>query len=61
MQSYTIQTESQGSVDVTVDKIGIDYWTVSVMKSDPLRLLTTMGTVFFTRDVKFTLAQVLPE
>ena len=61
MQSYTIQTESQGSVDVTVDKIGIDYWQISVKKNDPLRLLTTMGMVFFTRDVKFTLAQVLPE
>ena len=61
MQSYTIQTESQGSVDVTVDKIGIDYWQISVKKNDPLRLLNAMGMVFFTRDVKFTLAQVLPE
>jgi hypothetical protein len=60
MQSYTVQT-SQGSVDVTVDKIGIDYWTVSVKKNDPLRLLTAMGEVFFTRDVQFTLAQVVSE
>ena len=60
MQSYTVQT-SQGSVDVTVDKIGIDYWAVSIKRTDPLHLLTAMGEVFFTRDVQFTLAQVVPE
>ena len=60
MQSYTIQTESQGSVDVTVDKIGIDYWTVSVKKCDPLRLLT-MAQIFFTRDVQHTLKNIIPE
>ena len=61
MQSYTVQTESQGSVAVTIDKIGLEYWSISVTKNDPLRLLTAMGEVFFTRDVQFTLAQVVPE